>query len=382
LQAANFGNAANSLQDNPASVLDATDLVFVDAADTGFGHSYGVAAKDFRSLDADSEAMSQVVLNWLRTHGRMSAPTYLLGESYGSLRVIAMARDLARSEPKVRVDGLVLAGFAITFAQNGRVPNPLFVAARLPMMASVAWHYGKIDNVHQTWEQAVGKARNFVRDEYAGALMWGHRLDSRTWERIVGALPDIIGIPASYFKEHGTLAVDDFNSELLRDGGLILDRNDGLQALPPSRTPPPPEDDADLGKHFSAFQTNMESYARDELRAVGLGAYAPVRIPPKTEKSWDFETAGAPALDVTLATLLQDDPKMRVLVLQGRYDTLTDLGSTEYVLGQTNIAPDRYHIAYYDGGHMLRPEAEALDSLRAFMRSAAKPGDPKHAADN
>jgi carboxypeptidase C (cathepsin A) len=380
IKAADFVSETNVLIDNPESVLDAADLVFVDPIDTGFGRSMPGAGDEFRSVDSDSEAMSQFVINWLRTHDRLSSPKYVLGESYGTLRAVAMARDLARSDAKVVLDGVILCGQAITFAQNGRVPNPIFIASDLPMMASVAWHYGKIDNKSQTWGEAVQKARVFAYDEYLPALVRGYRLDQAAFDRIVQRLPELIGIPESYFRTGRTIAVADFNSELLRDRGLVLDRNNGLETRP---APPPdaersktedqslvkqPADKpADKPYPYTAFSTNMERYATKELAASGLGTYEPTTPPREGAKPWDFITTGASALDVTLASVLREHAKMRVLVLQGRHDTLTDLGATEYVMSQTDLPHDRYSIVYYDGGHMLAPEPEALNPLRSFM---------------
>lgn len=347
--------------ENEQSPLDALDLVFVDPVETGFGKAEPGAAERFKSVDSDSEAMSAVVRQWLENHGRMSSPKFLLGESYGSLRVIAMARDLARSEDKVVVDGIVLAGFAITFGQNGRVPHPALMATELPMMASVAWHHGKIDNENQTWEQAVDKARRFMVDEYVGALMLGHRIDPERRERIIKQLPGIIGIPESYFRENNTLAVESFNSELLKAEGLQLDRNNGLEARPVAADKSLEAVLKELMERYASYARTMEAYAAKDLKAPGLGEY---RFFTDPGKSWNFTTAGAPALDVTLANLMHEHPAMKLLILQGRYDTLTDLGSTEYVMGQTNIPLERYHIAYYDGGHVVAREAEAIDPLR------------------
>lgn len=380
LRVVDFSSESNGLIDNHDSVLDAADLVFVDPIDTGFGRSMPGAADEFRSLDSDSEAMSQFVINWLRTHYRLASPKYVLGESYGSLRVVAMARDLARSDPKVVLDGVVLAGPAIVFAQNGRVPNPILVATDLPMMASVAWHYGKIDNKNQTWEEAVRKARDFAYDEYLPALVRGFRLDRASFDRIVQRLPGIIGIPETYFRSNNTIAVADFNSELLRDRGLILDRNNGLQTQPasaPDQSASKPQDkEHDQSeitlRAYAALRRNMERYATEELKGRDLGNYELLTPPREGAKAWDFITTGEPALDVTLATVMREYKTMRVLVLQGRYDTLTDLEATEYVFAQTDLPRDRYGIVYYDGGHMLAPEAEALEPLRAFVRNPVR----------
>lgn len=353
-----FADPENPLVDNPASPLDVMDLVFIDPVDTGFGASLPNQGNRFRSVDGDSEAVSQFILQWLKTHGRSGSPKYILGESYGSQRAVAVARDLARSEDKVVVDGIILAGFALTFGQNGRVPSPSLVASELPMMASVAWRHGKIDKT-QTWEQAVEKARVFARNEYLPALAQGYWLDQATFERIVSRLPGIIGIPESYFRKNRTIAVADFNAELLRSEGLVLDRNNGLETgLAEAERPRAPD---------AAFERAMERYVAKEFAAASLGPYHLLTPHREDATDWNFTTTGAPALDVSLSELMAKYAGLRLLIAQGRYDTLTDLGTTEYVLSQTDVPADRFSIIYYDGGHMLAMTPEAATGLRNFV---------------
>jgi len=82
---------------------------------------------------------------------------------------------------------------------------------------------------------------------------------------------------------------------------------------------------------------------------------------------WNFRASGAPSMEVTLAQEMQGNLKLRLMVVQGRYDTLTQVGDTLYVLDQTDIPRARLTIAYFDGGHMLEPKPEAMSAIREFV---------------
>ena len=358
---AGTSSAATPLIDNPRSPLDAADLVFIDPTDTGWSHTLpGVSPEQFHSVDGDSDEVTALIVWWLRKHGRSSAPVYVYGESYGSMRGVAVVRDLARSKPKIAVAGLMLGGFAITFGRGNGTPDPVWDALRLPTAASMAWHYGKIDNKHQTWEQAVDKAAGFARTQYAGALMLGHRLDEATRQRIVDRLPELSGIPKSYFVSHHTIEVGDFATALLQDRGLVLDGNNGLWTHPAGAK--------SHGNGYIAYSSGMTRYATDTLRVQGLAPYE-IITPNDMQvfEAWNFRTSGAPSLEDTLAQEMHDDPHLRLLVVQGRYDTQTQVADTRYVLDQTDIPRERLTIAYFDGGHMLEPKPEVMSAIRDFL---------------
>ena len=323
-----LGDTSVGLVDNPLCPLDAADIVFIDPVDTGYSRTLpGTSPAPFHSIDGDSDSITQLILNWLKRNDRMASPKYVYGESYGSMRAVALARDLARSPDKVDIDGVILGGEAIPFGQRGRLPHPEHTASHLPMMASVAWYHGRIDNKHQSWEQAVQKAREYARGEYVGALMQGYRLDAATRERVVRRLPALIGIPERYFREHHTIVVEDFNKDLLHDQGLVLDRNNGMETLPAAKFKT--EDDTDFTAMLAGITKNFEAYARTELGVSGLGDY--LAITPSAMAvyyGWNFYTSGDRSLDATLSKAMKANPRLRVLVVQGRYDTLTELGET------------------------------------------------------
>ncbi|MHB8812188.1 MAG: S10 family serine carboxypeptidase-like protein [Steroidobacteraceae bacterium] len=351
---AGTANPATPLSDNSESPLDVADLVFIDPTDTGWSHTLpGVSPEQFHSVDGDSDEVTALIVWWLRKHGRLGSPVYVYGESYGSMRGVAVVRDLARSKPKVAVAGLMLGGFAITFGRGSGTPDPIWEALRLPTAASMAWHYGKIDNKHQTWEQAVDKAAVFARTQYVGALMLGEQLDVATRRRIIERLPALSGIPESYLVSHHTIEVGDFATVLLHDRRLVLDDNNGLWTRPAGAKP--------RKDGYVAYSKGIARYASGELRAQGLGSYQ-IITPNDMQvfESWNFRTSGAPSLEVTLAQEMRDDPHLRLLVVQGRYDNQTQVADTRYVLDQTDIPRQQFTMAYFDGGHMLEPKPEVM----------------------
>lgn len=373
ISAAGFADPANTLIDNPQCPLDVADLVFIDPTDTGFSRTLpAVAPSELYSVDGDSASLAQLILHWLRVNGRTSSPIYLFGESYGTMRAVALARDLLRSGTRVELGGLIFSGSAITYGQGGRLFDPIRRVVALPMMASVAWHYGKIDNKSQTWEQAVEKARVFGRSEYLQALMRRYNLRAGEKERIVSQLSEITGIPESYFREHATIVIDNFNAELLKDRGLVLDGNNGLETYP-KQSAPGEDHTRDFAAEFVALTNAMELYAARHLRVRNLGRY--YTVTPTVMRmfdQWNFLTTGARSLDVTLAQLMKDSPSARILTVQGRYDTLTTLGLTEYTMDQTDVPRDRIRTAYFDGGHFLIPTDESMSAIHDFL------GAPTH----
>lgn len=361
---AGTANPATPLVDNPASPLDVADLVFIDPTDTGWSHTLpGVSPAQFHSVDGDSDEVTALIAWWLRTHHRLTSPVYIYGESYGSMRAVAVARDLARSTPKIAVSGLLLGGFAISFSRGSGTPDPVWEALRLPTAASMAWYWGKIDNKNQTWAQAVHKAMAFARTQYVGALIQGHALDPATRDRIIKRLPALCGIPASYFRSHHTIKVGNFANVLLRDRGLVLNGNNGMWTRPAGSKPPK--------DRYIAYARGMARYARRDLHVHGLGDYH--IITPNDSRvfeAWHYRTSGTPSLEDTLSREMRHNPRLRLLVLQGRYDTQTQVADTLYVLDQTDIPRTRLTIAYFNGGHMLEPRPAVMRAIRSFVAAA------------
>ncbi|WP_177204186.1 S10 family serine carboxypeptidase-like protein [Sphingobium sp. AP50] len=373
--------------DNRDTVLDVADLVFIDAPETGFGRPLpGSDPLTFRSNDGDSFAFAQVILRWLTDHGNMTAPVYIAGESYGSLRSVMLSRDLAAATPHLRVAGLILISQAITY--NGppessvrRLPDPLRAAYRLPDIAALGWYHGLIDNRSQTLSQAVEAAQHFELEEYAPALLAGNRLNDERRGQIAARLAGLTGIAAETWLAGG-LRIDNPRQQMLADKGLALGQFDGRETEPLNAAPK--DADRDWEGALRGITIASERYAAQILGARGLPAFRSVVPNPYAfEDTWSYIRPPAPLLDIVLQEQMRVQPQMRLMVTQGVFDTTSSMGATDYLFSQIDVPADRITFARYGGGHMLYSDtagrAAFANDIRAFVtgRPVASRGYPQ-----
>jgi carboxypeptidase C (cathepsin A) len=372
------------LVDNPDSPLDSADLVFIDPPETGFGRMLpGVDKTTFRGNDADSFACGQVILRWLADHGRLGSPVYLAGESYGTLRNVLLARDLSQASPSVQVAGLIMISQAIRY--NG--PDSIVPARnrdilesinRFPDAAAFAWYHGKIDNKTQTLAQAIAKAQDFARTDYAQALILGNRLDAAGRRRIAERMAELTGLPASYYLDR-QLRPADVRRDLLRNEGKLLGQFDGRETEPAAGAPQ--DRDRDWAKAVRGLTLNMERYAAQDLRVKGLGDYLTlVPDPYGFEDTWKYIAPGRPLQDTVLTEQMHANPKLRLLVPQGVFDSTSSMGSTLALFAQLDIPAERVIVTYYPGGHMLYTDPAGREAFTSDIRAFVSGKTPTHTA--
>ena len=364
------------LVDNPFTVLDTADLVFLDPPDTGFSRRLeGVPPRLFMSIDGDSFAVGQLIIHWLTTNGRLASPVYLAGESYGTVRCVALARDFTKSKVRINLRGLIMISQGITY--NGpasiapsRPVDPFRAVTRLPDIAPVAWYHGKIDNKNQTVEEAFDKAVRFSYTEYATALLEGNQLDDAHRRKIAERLEALTGITAQYYLTHN-LRIRDYRHELLKSEGKALAQFDGRETEPLAGLPEDANRDWDAA--VAGVDSNMARYAENDLGVKGLVKYASiVHDPYGYEEGWTYVVPPAPALDVVLTDIMQRDPNLRLLIPVGIFDTTGSMGATRAMFQQLEIPSERVILTYYAGGHMVYSDLESqkkfMEDVRVFVR--------------
>jgi carboxypeptidase C (cathepsin A) len=369
--------------DNPYTVLDSADLVFIDPPDTGFSRRLeGVPPRLFLSIDGDSFVVGQTILHWLASNGRLSSPVYLAGESYGTLRCVALARDFLKAQVKINLRGLIMISQAITYNGPASIsPNrpldPFRAVVRLPDVAAAAWYHGKIDNKKQTVEEAVNAAKRFARTDYATALLEGNRLAEPRRQQIAIQLAEVTGIPAQYYLTHN-LRIREYRRELLKDEGRALAQFDGRETEPLAGLP---EDaDRDWDAAMAGLDAIMGHYAETELKVKGLGKYVSVvHDPYGYEEGWTYVVPPAPTLDIVLTDDMKQNPNLRLLVPQGIFDTTSSMGSTTSMFEQLDIPSDRVVMTFYAGGHMVYSDLEGLKKFMADVRLFVTGGRPSSA---
>lgn len=361
--------------DNPYTILDIADLVFVDPAGTGFSRvAEGVDPATYASVVADGRQVTAFIDRWLTEHDRRGSPVYLFGESYGTMRAAQVARQLLDLPRPIGVAGVVLFGQALNIIEFSQRPgNIMSYVVSMPTLSAIAWHHGKVDRRGRTLDQFLDESRAFARDEYLQALYDGDRLDPATRARIAARLEELTGIAAAYYLAHDLrISKEDFRRELLRDRGLILGRYDGRYAAPPSDAPGGGDPSGVLSE---ALQRGFMTYLRGDL-GVDWPDYRFAAVPERGLEGWDWG-ASSPFSDWPYMNLIGEVlarvPTARVAIGVGLYDTTTTTGASEYALAQSGWPRERATILYYGGGHMAYSDEASLRKLMRDMRAFVRP---------
>ena len=372
--------APYSLVDNAYSLLDASDLVFIDAPGAGFSR---IAGKDkekaFWGVDADAHAFVQFIVGFLGQYGRWNSPKYLFGESYGTPRSAVVIGAL-ETDQHIDFNGVMLLSQILNFdlSVDGPQANPgadqAYVTA-LPTYAASAWYHNKVSGKRPAdLETFVKEAEVFAIGDYASALQAGSELDPVRRQAVAGSLSHFIGLPVAYIlKADLRVSGGMFEKTLRADEGLTTGRLD-TRFAGPDIDPLSKEADYDpqSAALSSAYVSAFNDYARTQL---GYGAGRIFKPGVDVSKYWSFEhrQPGAPngfpgPLNVMpdLAVALKFNPKLKVMVAGGYYDLATPFYEGWYEMHhlpvpeelQANIS---YH--YYPSGHMVYANEASLKAL-------------------
>ena len=366
------------LVDNPDSLLDVTDLVFIDPPGTGYSYLIGKTdPKDFYGVTADAKAVAQVIRRWLNDNGRWASPKFLGGESYGTTRSAAVVNELEGSTYNdVGLNGVILISTVLDFAAGSDAPgNELGFITNLPSMAATALYHGK--TTAPSVEQFVEEARQFAIGPYAAALLKGQKLAPEERTRIRTELSRFTGLSEA-FLERADLRVtpDRFYKELLRDRGLTVGRLDSrYTGQDYDNAGESPDNDPSFYGIDAGYTSAINSWTRGALGFVTDREYQSIS---GIGRDWDWRIGGRDSnayLNVApyLGRALRENRGMRIFVGQGYYDFATPFFAAEYALSRTGIPQDRIQFHYYDAGHMMyvrdEDRAKLSRDIREFIRS-------------
>ena len=366
------------LLDNPDSLLDVTDLVFIDPPGTGFSYLIGKTdVKEFYGVTADAKAVAQVIRRWLNDNGRWASPKFLGGESYGTTRSAAVVNELEGSTfNDVGLNGVLLISTVLDFAAGADTPgNELSYITNLPSMAATALYHGKA--TAPSVEQFVEDARQFALGPYAAALLKGQKLSPEERAQVRAQLARFTGLSETYL-DRADLRVtpNRFYKELLRDRGLTVGRLDSrYTGQDYDSAGEGPDNDPSFYGIDAGYTAAINSWARGGLGFVSDREYQSIS---GIGRDWDWRIGGRDTnayLNVApyLGTALRENRGMRIFVGQGYYDFATPFFAAEYALSRTGIPQDRIEYHYYDAGHMMyvrdEDRAKLSRDIRQFIRS-------------
>jgi carboxypeptidase C (cathepsin A) len=366
--------------DNEYTLLDASDLVFIDAPGTGFGHLRGAdKEKAFYGVDQDAHAFANFIVAFLSRHNRWNSPKYLFGESYGTTRSAALA-NILESEKSLDLNGVILLSQILNFDNSVDGPqfNPgmdLPYALALPTYTATAWYHHKLQNQPASLEPLLREVEAFAMAEYLPALAAGSTLSPERKSQMAAKLHDYTGLPADYV-ERANLRVNggEFEKTLL-GAEITTGRLDTRFAGP---TIDPMSKEADYDPQSAAISSAYVSAFNDYVRtALKFGAKKIYKAENDVSKFWDFlhQPPGSPTkipgpvnVMPDLAVAMKQNPNLKVQLNGGYYDLATPYFAAEYELHQLPIQSTlqaNIEMHFYTSGHMVYAHEPDLKALHA-----------------
>lgn len=362
------GDAAK-LENNPHSLLDVADLVFIDPPGTGASMPIkGADASGLFSVSGDAAAVAQVVQGWRLANHRADAPFALVGESYGTARAAAMLD--AESKAKLPLpDGVALFSLSLGDSDGPVISD----VSLLPTLAAVAWYHQAIDRRGRSVEQHFAEARAFAESDYARALIAGASLSADERARVAARMSELIGLPATELEKDGLqLDRQAFMLGLLSGKGLRTGQLDGraTRAIKESNMHPPFDDPSmtlggETGHLIADYIGKDLGYALPSpYRTLNLGI----------NFKWDWgrgEVYRTVRFAPFLAKAMADKPGMKLMTVGGYYDITTPVAAGQFALDHAGIGPDRRTSKTYAAGHSVFEDESQLARFAADMREWA-----------
>jgi carboxypeptidase C (cathepsin A) len=355
-----------TFRDNVDSLIDVTDLVFIDAPGTGYSRLLEQGARsEFWGIEQDGRAFAQFIVEWLRIHKREGSPKYLMGESYGGTRVAQVAKNLAKRVDPVSLTGMVL--ISPSFSNDGLDARKA-VAFALPTQAALAWTYGRGGYTSMTLEEVISTARDFAYGPLSDALSEGGRLANPLKVKIADQVAAYIGLCRDLVLEAGlTLRVDKFSSLLLAEQGEQLDLYDGRH-----HHPEPPPDAPEPSYRIPG--PPPEALIREELGYQAVIPYQ--RDYEPIIKGWNKTLTSEPSAEPTIMKdLMSADAGLKLLLVGGYFDLAVPFGRPLASVLAAQLPQARFQYRFYPVGHSVYGDKalrrQTTDDLRAFYQRAA-----------
>lgn len=363
------------LADNEFSILNSTDLVFIDPVQTGYSRpAKDEKITDFIGQTADIESVGAFIRLWCSRHGRWLSPKYLCGESYGVFRASGLAEHL-HSRYGMYVNGIILVSGLIDMATlRGGPGNDLPFLVYLPTYTTTAFYHKKLPaDLQADLVKAQTESREFMRTEYPAALFQGGGLSAQQRASVVAKLARLTGLTPKFISDNN-LRIDpsQFRKALLHDEGLIIGRYDarltGRDGAPGDLNP---GFDPSYSATYGAFSAAMNAYLRDELKFEDDLPYEILNgVGP-----WNFEARSSyPSVSGRLASEMAENPFLKILVLGGMRDLACPIDGIRYSFDHMDIDPAyRANITYteYEAGHMMyvnKPDLKKMQQdIGAFI---------------
>lgn len=360
------------LEDNPHSILDIADIVYIDPAATGYSRmAPGQEPHKFHGVMEDIQSVAEFIRLFVTRNERWDSPKFLIGESYGTTRASGLAGYL-QSRHRMYLNGVILVSMTDLNFEKG---DDVGFATCLPHFTATAWYHKALDAGLQSkpLRTVLQEAEDFAMGEYLSALVKGDRLSAVERRAVADKAAHYTGLSSEYILK-ADLRVDRgrFRKELLRDRGITVGRLDSrYTGIDKDEAGETYEFDPAMEAWNGPFTAVINSYFRDTLdyrTDLEYNIFGDVR---------PWNRSGNTNVGQMLRGAMTQNPYLRVLILAGYYDGATDYCAAQYTISHLDPGgqlKDRFRFALYESGHMMYLRnadlAKCKKDIAAFVQSA------------
>jgi carboxypeptidase C (cathepsin A) len=360
--------------DNEYSLLDVSDLVFIDPVGTGYSRpTTGEKAREFHGLKKDIESVGDFIRLYSTRYGRWLSPKFLIGESYGTTRAAGLSGYL-QERHGMYLNGILLISSILDFSTAYfNIGHDLPYIMFLPTYAATAWYHKKLPaDLQGDLRAALEEAEAFASNEYVLALMKGDTLAGEERAQIVQKLARLTGLTTDYI-ERTNLRIEIFRfiKELLRDQRRTVGRLDSrFQGFERDAAGESVENDPSFSNIIGPYTATFYDYVRRELRFASDLPYEILSL--KVHAQWSYSDHENQFVNVaeTLRKAMSINPFLKVFVANGYYDLATPYFATEYTFNHLSLDENlrnNVSMTYYEAGHMMYIHIPSLAKLKEDM---------------
>jgi carboxypeptidase C (cathepsin A) len=371
-----MGDAGNLLPppykfvDNEASILDVTDIVFIDPVTTGFSRPVpGEMDKQFHGVQEDVQSVGDFIRLWATRNRRWGSPKFLAGESYGTTRAAGLSGYL-QQRYGMYLNGIILISSILNFeTAEFDTGNDLPYILYLPTYTSIAWYHKKLPgDLQGDLQKAIAESKAFAVGAYADALMAGDALPVAKRAEIAQKLSRLTGISADYIDRADLrIEIQRFDKELMKSERRTVGRLDGrFTGIDADAAGEQPDYDPSLAAIVGPYTATMNEYVRGELK---FESDLPYEFLTGRVRPWNYAPYENRYVNVaeTLRRAMTQNQFLHVFVGKGYYDLATPFFAADYTFDHLGLDPTlRSHISggYYEAGHMMYVHHESLVKLK------------------
>jgi len=369
--------------DNEASILDITDIVFIDPVTTGFSRPVpGEADKQFHGVQEDVQSVGDFIRLWATRNRRWGSPKFLAGESYGTTRAAGLSGYL-QQRYGMYLNGIILISSILNFqTAEFDTGNDLPYILYLPTYTAIAWYHKKLpSDLQGDLQKAIAESKAFATGAYADTLMAGDALSAAKRTEIAQRLSRLTGISADYIDRADLrIEIQRFDKELMKSERRTVGRLDGrFTGIDADAAGEQPDYDPSLAAIVGPYTAMLNEYVRGELK---FESDLPYEFLTGRVRPWNYAPYENRYVNVaeTLRRAMTQNQFLHVFVGKGYYDLATPFFAADYTFDHLGLDPTlRSHISggYYEAGHMMYVHHDSLMKLKQDLAQFIQASLPK-----